>query len=462
MKWLRVSIAVLVASAGAAQACGTSNPAVATEPGMDATADQGQPPVESGAESQAPPPDAGGADVDSSDGAATAPHPPWPQVPNSAGQTMTAPTLVTIVASNDVATDGTDTAASLNAFSDAVGGSAVWAAMSSEYHLGALSSASHLVGPAIAAGVYTTSQLQTYVAGVLAGADGGSIATPNGNTIYLVYLPAGATFSGRTDCGYHTSFPSSATSTGDQLALVIRCPPVRDQETELGQLTRVGSHEIVESATDPIGRGYRLPTVTAQPWDASIWQAWDPGSRSIELGDLCEGTRTFEPTDAGPSGGWELQRMWSNAAAATGGDPCVPPAAVPYESVSVPQGWYAVQAGSSVDIPITGWSAAATSEWLVHDTLSGTNDPAVFGGILDGGVTLTSEAGIGTTAPCFARYAMNDGVGGVLRVTAPASAASGDYAVFTVTSFREKPPPSCYPPISEDNTHFWPVGVFVP
>jgi hypothetical protein len=219
----------------------------------------------------------------------------------------------------------------------------------------------------------------------------------------------------------------------------------------------------VESATDPLGRGYRLPGVTAQPWDASIWQAWDPGSKEVEIGDLCEGTRTFEIVTGSPSGGWEFQRMWSNAAAAAGGDPCAPPEAVPYASVSAPQGWYSVTAGGSVDIPITGWSAAATTPWLVHASVSATNDPAAFGGLADAGdIVLTTEAGVGNSAPCYVRYGMDNGGGGVLHLTVPAAAVPGDFAVLNIDSFREKPAPSCYPPITEDNDHFWPVGIFVP
>lgn len=121
-----------------------------------------------------------------------------------------------------------------------------------------------------------------------------------------------------------------------------------------------------------------------------------------------------------------------------------------------------MRAGGSIDIPLTGWSADVTTTWLVHQGLSATNDMDAFGGILDGGITLDTEAGIGNAAPCFARYGMNNGVGGTLHVTAPATAVSGDYAIFTIDSFREKPAPSCYPPITEDNVHFWLVGVYVP
>jgi hypothetical protein len=397
----------------------------------------------------------GAADATSEDASGTfvvAPHPTRPQVPNT-GKTMNDPTVVTIVASNDSPVDGTDTAANLYAFSDFFGTSEVWSAVTGEYHLGSLSSAAHVMGPPIADGTYTLSQLQSYVSGVL---DGGAGVSPNGNTIYVLYLPHGVSFADTTDCGYHSAYPDSMTSTGDELAAVTRCMPYSG-ETELGQLTRVASHEIVEAATDPLSKGYNLGEPTSQPWTASVWQGW-VGAGHAELGDFCEGTRTFEAADGGPSGGWESQRMYSNASAADGGDPCIPPYDEPYYSSSAPQGWYGVQAGSTVEIPLTGWSVAPTSEWLLQAHLVAAN-PALDG-LLDGGVGLMSEAGIGTEGLCDPRFGMNNGVEGVFRVTMPASALSGDYAIFRIDSFREGP--SCYPPLSEDAYHLWPVGVFVP
>ncbi len=442
------------------QACGQPSPAgsSAFDSGADVTA------ADVSAASEAGPGDAGFSDTAATDAPATdaflvADHRAFPQVPKIS-KTMTAPKLVTIVASNDAPTDGSDTAQALQAFSDVVPGSQLWSAVSGEYGLGALSSVAHLTGPALAAGSYSTAQVQAYVTSAL-GADAGG-PSPAGNLVYLLYLPAGATFSGTTDCGYHVGYPTSTTSNGDQIAVVRRCAPDPDQETQLGQLTRVATHEIVEAATDSLGEGYNLGEPTAQPWTTSVWQQWVPAGH-VELGDLCEGTRSFEPFDGGPDGGWEVQRIWSNAAAAAGGDPCVPPAAKPYESVSVPQDWYSVSPGGQVAIPIVGWSAAATSEWLLSVHVAATNDGGPFGAAgttLDAG--LTTSAGLGTVGTCSPRYGANNGTTGSLRISAPASAKSGDYVVLSVHSFREKPPPSCYPPITEDEYHFWLVGVHVP
>jgi hypothetical protein len=391
---------------------------------------------------------------DAPPGFAPAAHRPFPQVPDK-GKTMMAPTLVTIVASNDAPTDGTDTIASLQAFGGVLAGSPVWAAVSGEYHLGALTAAAPLTGPAITAGTYTIDQLRTYVTD-LVDSDAGAPA-PNGNTVYLLYLPDGATTGYCYDTG---GYPDFATSLGDEIAVISRCTPWANKETQLGQLTRDATAAVFVATTDPLTGGYTLGTPQPQPWTESIWQGWISAGY-VELPSLCEGTRTFEELDGGPPGGWEFQRIYSNAAAAAGNsDPCVPPYGEPYYSVSVPQDWYPVQPGQSVSIPVNGWSAAATSEWLIYPHVSVTSATGSFVDLLDGGVNTSSPIGVGTGGNCLTRWAMNNGVGATVELTASPTAASGDYVVFRMDSFREDS--TCYPPVAQDDFHFWPVGVYVP
>jgi hypothetical protein len=386
------------------------------------------------------------------DGSSAASPPPFPEVP-SGGKTLSSPRLVTIVASNDVPSDGTDTVTSLQAFSDFLPSSQVWAAVSSEYGLGALSSASHLTGPAISAGSYTLDQVAAYVAGVVAN-DAGS--STDGSTVYVVYLPTGGSLA-EGYCATHSAYPI-ATSIGDEVVAIARCAPVAQSETQLGELTRGATSAIIDSITDPLGDGYMLAAPPAKPWTASPWLA----SGNVYLGSMCGGTRIFESSVGGPSGGWELSRIWSNAAAAKGGDPCVPAHDDPYYTVTTPQGWYSVQPGGTVKIPVTGWSEAATSNWLLSPYhVAETNDPTTLDGVADGGIQATSEAGAGTTGDCFVRAALNDGTSGTVDVTVPATAQSGDYIVVGLHSFREDPT-TCEPPLTEDLYHFWPVGVYVP
>jgi hypothetical protein len=456
--WLAGVAGVVIGASLQACGGGGSSPASAADSGAgaDATGDTGVSAESGPGEASSEASSDSGASEAAGDGFVPAAHGPFPQVPNTHGKTMSSPKLVTIVASNDAPTDGTDTAAGLHAFSDAIPSSAVWQAMSSEYHLGTLTSAVHITGPAMTASVYTTADLQAYVTSAIAGGAG---PAPDGNTIYLVYLPDSATFAPvyANFCGYHMPYPSSTTSTGDQVSAVHRCKPYT-KDTELGLLTLVASHEIVESATDPLDQGYNIGSASATPWDAGIWQGWYQGH--VELGDLCEGTRFYEVADGGPEGGFEYQRMWSNAAAAKGGDPCAPPYDEPYYSVATPMGWYPVTAGGSVTIPVTGWSAGPTGDWLVKAVFSSTNDTAVLGGITDSGVHLTSDAAIESPAGCIARYGLNNGTGAQLQVTAPAAAKSGDFVVLKLYTFRETS--GCYPPLTGDDYHFVPVGVYVP
>jgi hypothetical protein len=379
-------------------------------------------------------------------------HPPFPQVPNVGNRVLHSPTLVTILASND------DMAAELSAFSAIVPQSTFWSATAAEYGLGSITVGPTLVGPTITAGQYSSTQLSAYIGGVLATADAG--VPPNGDTIYLVYMPTGATYLGAfsNDCGYHTEYPYGA-STGDQIATVSRCTPYADQETELGAMTRVATHEIVESATDPLGKGYTLGDTSKTPWTSSIWAGW-VGAGLIELGDLCEGTRTFQALTGAPDGGWEYQRMWSNAGAAAGGDPCIPPSVLPYYSVAAPEDWYTGAAGANVTIPIEGWSASSAPDWLIYPRVA--LAAGAFSTLTASAIGVTTDLGIGTSGTCYTRYAMNAGHTGSLTVPIPSSAASGDYVVLAIDSFREKPSPSCEPPITEDQYHFWLVGIHVP
>ena len=127
----------------------------------------------------------------------------------------------------------------------------------------------------------------------------------------------------------------------------------------------------------------------------------------------------------------------------------------------MPQDWYAVTPDASVTIPVSGWSAAPRPDWLLYPAIAMTDPSGVFAaGVHDGGVT--SQLGLGTSGECYPREAMNNGTTASITVAAPAGAMSGDYIVLRVDSFDEKPSPSCYPPIAEDNFHFSLVGVYVP
>jgi hypothetical protein len=377
-------------------------------------------------------------------------HLAFPQIPDLGGPVLSPMTLVTIVASND------SLAAQLQPFGDALVASSWWQAIGADYGVGAGASSVHVTGPAITSDQNQAS-LVAYIQGTIA--DAGS-PPPNGNTMYLVYLPDGVNLSDQPKCAYHHPFPDPASTVGDGWGAVARCAAVSQGETPIDEATRLASHEVAEAATDPTIRTYSLGGPGASPWTGSIWQAWYTGD--IETADLCIGTRFIDTTSTAT---YEYQRSWSNSAAAAGGDPCVPGLGQPYYSASPSQEWYAIAAGQTVSIPVTGWSTSATQDWLVEPYLA--NASPRFAGLktdppgAGGGLSVTGGLGVATKAPCYPRVGINNGVQATVQVTAPAAVQSGDFATLQIMSYRNAPS-SCNPPLTSDLFHFMLVGVYVP
>lgn len=374
-------------------------------------------------------------------------HRAFPQMPFTGGKFLNPMTLVTIVASND-----TERAA-LFQFSDDLIQSTWWPAVTAGFGLPRPMASLHLTGAAITADV-TEAQLITYIQQTIAGGP-----QPNGNTLYLMYLPDGLEVKGSFFCAFHKPFPNKATTIGDDWSVVTRCGVFKGGETNLQALTRFASHEIIEAATDPILTGFTLGTTPPTPWTASIWRAYQEHGY-VEMADICEGTRQFIANTRG--GSWEYQRIWSNQAAALGGDPCVPAVKEPYFNINALQDWYSGAAGSQVVIPFTGWSTAPRGPWLLSMHLKNGSPFFLRFKTSFWTSTITTQMGlISLGAGCLPFPGINNGQTGTLTVNIPAGAQPGDFAVFTVHSFEEHPS-NCSPNLDQDSFHFWLVGVYVP
>ena len=382
--------------------------------------------------------DSGGLDSAAEDAAGdsgfvTASHPAWPQLPSNGGLILKPMRLVTIVAPGPSGAD--PLASSLFEFGDALLASSWWTTMGADFGLGVAESPTtiRITGPAITTNP-DQAAMEAYITSAIAGK-----ADPDGNTMYMLYLPPGiVAFDDTNDApntgclyygGYHTAFSTGGT---DGWGFAQRCG---GGLPDLENLTVIGSHEIIEGATDPLPTdpptGWRLgifdPT---QPWDASPWLVLDG-----EVGDMCTDTEWTE-------GAFTYPRMYSNTKAALGGDPCLPTygAAVPYVNASAPEDWYTVTAGGSVDIPITGFSDAPAPDWYVF--------PDVYTSSISGfTATLTSP-----TTDIAGNPTTNNGRGATLTVTAP-SAPSGSWAIVFVEDETVSP--------AGDPLHFWPVGVYI-
>jgi hypothetical protein len=162
-----------------------------------------------------------------------------------------------------------------------------------------------------------------------------------GNVLYMLWFSAHTvvTAGSQRSCVDFAGYHNSARRNGVEVvyAVIAQCPEIDPQI--------VASHELIEAATDPIPTnhpGYQLADRTS-PWFAL----------GVEVGDLCERS---DATGTWNDGRIVAQRIWSNAAAAAGQDPCIPGGASPYYNMrpgirSVPR----IRPGGHQLIPLTSW-----------------------------------------------------------------------------------------------------------
>lgn len=212
----------------------------------------------------------------------------------------------------------------------------------------------------------TPSSLQAFIQGLIPSA----IPQPDAQTILVFYFPATTTImlDGQASCsvfgGYHNSM--SVGGTRFAYAVVNECPPMTGTtRTPLEETTFEASHEILEAATDPaqvltttgeqVGYYLNLNDPSILPWNAVA---------GGEAGDLCLDFLGLGQ-DATTEGGFAVQRIWNNAAAAAGGDPCVPGVAGAYFNVA-PETWLlTTDVGGSASFTADAFSSAATPDWTV-------------------------------------------------------------------------------------------------
>lgn len=129
------------------------------------------------------------------------------------------------------------------------------------------------------------------------------------NTFLVLFYPASTTVTaGGASCvrfnAYHAHFKTPA---GLRVAYAV----VPDCRRGLGDMTTAISHEVLEGVVDPYQTGYR-----AVQGDFSWAAAFD----SAEIGDMCEHNSDLTARENSDV----IARVWSNAAAKAGHNPCVP------------------------------------------------------------------------------------------------------------------------------------------
>jgi hypothetical protein len=232
-----------------------------------------------------------------------------PQVVTIGGSVLAAPKIQPVFFANDAAVQ-----AQVEDFVGQLKGSDYWKAIGTEYGVGDITVLPTIV--ATQTPPTTDAALQTFVVGQI---DGGTW-TYDANTIYSVFLPAGVVLTspdGSKSCqdygAYHDEFTGSG-SKSIVYALIPRCDAFGGFSV-LDNLTMSASHEWIEAATDP--RVETTPAFGDSDPTNYIW-AYTPGA---EVGDYCE---YLDAAYQKLVGNYYVQRIWSNAAAKAGHDPCVP------------------------------------------------------------------------------------------------------------------------------------------
>ncbi|HEY2367223.1 MAG TPA: hypothetical protein VGH87_12595, partial [Polyangiaceae bacterium] len=247
------------------------------------------------------------------------PHPDAPQVQDFGGAVLAAPNVIPIFFQNDPAQTDVET------FLGQLASSTFWSSTMSEYEVGALTIAKSVVVTDTPPPTITSAKIESWLDGYLDGthAEFPAIAT---NNVYVVFYPSQTTIQDNvvgTGCvsygGYHDE-SQNASKQSFVYAVMPRCSTF-GYLSGLDALTGPLSHEIEEAATDPHPQT-DTAYAAADP-DHMVWNLAPLG----ELGDMC----AYEPQSFQKLvASFMVQRLWSNASAKAGHDPCAPALNAPY------------------------------------------------------------------------------------------------------------------------------------
>ena len=285
---------------------------------------------------------------------------------------------------------GDGNAATWDAFGDAVGGSSYWSATTSEYGVGPATSGSanhvHMVAPLPKTMSYY--DLQNFVLLSLGGtlpdagppggtadagdadagdasaaanspwpaptsADGGD-GTP---MLYALFIPASTAViepgSGRAFCdlggiGYHDSVNVDGKLVA--YSVVLECA-----SQTLGDLEESAAHEYTEAATNPYVETTNQLGYTGFDPSYLGWTLYT-GDFGNEIADVCQSWADSYYQES-PSFPYWVQRVWSNAHASAGHDPCVPAPSGAYHGMTL---FPAQESSLSIDVTAAGMGLMTT------------------------------------------------------------------------------------------------------
>jgi hypothetical protein len=306
-------------------------------------------------------------------------HAPLPAMPQNGGQTPLTKVNFVSVSMSDTPDDS-----DIQKFGDWIVKSTYWLTVGKDYGVGA-GTHQHVHLSDATPDTVIDHDFAAYVDEKIA-----SGALPQGSqNVYGFFLSNAATVTDQPGAGgWHNRSPG-----GHDYAVIL--PGCATDPTDiLSEYSFVAGHELIESATDPAPLGG--------------YAFFGEG----EVADLCDGPSMQD--------GYLVPTIWSNSAAAKGGDPCVPALGLPYISVDPSPALVSIPAkqGSSVTVTLTGWSTALVGDWVLQ--------PSVVG---QAGQALTA------TLDPKATDLINNGESVQLTLTTDGSAPAGNTAIIEVTSY---------------------------
>jgi hypothetical protein len=333
----------------------------------------------------------GGTDASMDGSFAAAAHSALPQVVNLGGPTLKAAKVQLIVYTEDpTVTDVDNMVTELTQ-------TTTWSEQTSEYGIGPFTKLPDIPiagTPPMTLDDNSTTSDSPFEKTLVANTSG---ATPlwgpaDPDTIYAFLLPVGTNMESDGSCctdflGYHYEVEVSPTVT-IPYAVICDCGLIQGVPlTALEIVTTTVSHELVEAVTDP--RPDSDPAYVETDDNDLIWSVATGG----EIADMCQYNSDSNYTPPGST--YMIQRVWSNAAAMAGTNPCVPlPTTNPFfESMPVlpdtfdiegtPTKGVKIAVGASQTIDVQLYSTGPTTgPWTVtaydmNDFLGGTANTTV-------------------------------------------------------------------------------------
>ena len=328
----------------------------------------------------------------------------WPIVPDQGDPTVTTPNLIFMTYSDDT------NQAFFNQYGVWIADGGYLPQVAGQYGVGNgtvqfVNLGNSNTGPTPAPTGTTTNQnaFPDYLQGLLTA---GTIPAYQPNNLYVLILPA--TWSDSTAfCesagGYHTYFTDN-NNNNDLYAIIPYCASAGTAQAAFEFEQIAVSHEVVEGTTDPLITSYQIQDQN-NPW-------FYLGG---EVGDLCASNSTSYQS---ANGMFNAQLIWSNQAVQAGEVPCQPwSASNTYYSIIGPATMVTGAAGTTVQVPITGWTNnGSTTEFEL----------AVEDG--DYGVSFS-------TSPTLTSSTLSNGQSTTVNLTIPAGTPSGESGAAWVVAF---------------------------